>query len=79
MLIKIMEYPEKIQILNIIFMKLYPLKMEAGRYCGPPQKMGSSWKHLGEINLADSKGVVAQMPVAAEVGSGDERDELGSG
>ena len=24
-------------------------------------------------------GVVAQMPVAAEVGSGDERDELGSG
>ena len=25
------------------------------------------------------KGVVAQMPVAAEVGSGDERDELGSG
>ena len=51
MLIKIMEYPEKIQILSIIFMKLYPLKMEAGRYCGPPQKMGSSWKHLGEINL----------------------------
>ena len=26
-----------------------------------------------------SVGVVAQMPVAAEVGSGDERDELGSG
>ena len=26
-------------------------KMEASRYCGPPQKMGSSWKHLGEINL----------------------------
>ena len=51
MLIKIMEYPDKIQILSIIFMKLYPLKMEAGRYCGPPQKMGSSWKHLGEINL----------------------------
>ncbi|MFN3377724.1 MAG: YncE family protein, partial [Burkholderiaceae bacterium] len=25
------------------------------------------------------KGVVAQMPVAGEVGSGDERDELGSG
>ena len=25
------------------------------------------------------RGVVAQMPVAAEVGSGDERDELGSG
>ena len=25
------------------------------------------------------EGVVAQMPVAAEVGSGDERDELGSG
>ena len=25
------------------------------------------------------QGVVAQMPVAAEVGSGDERDELGSG
>ena len=24
-------------------------------------------------------GVVAQMPVAADVGSGDERDELGSG
>jgi len=42
MLIKIMEYPEKIQILRMIFMKLYPLKMEASRYCGPPQKMGSS-------------------------------------
>ena len=42
MLIKIMEYPDKIQSLSIIFMKLYPLKMEAGRYCGPPQKMGSS-------------------------------------
>jgi hypothetical protein len=28
--------------------------------------------------MADN-GVVAQMPVAAEVGSGDERDELGSG
>lgn len=29
--------------------------------------------------LAYTIGVVAQMPVAAEVGSGDERDELGSG
>ena len=29
--------------------------------------------------LAMVIGVVAQMPVAAEVGSGDERDELGSG
>ena len=29
--------------------------------------------------LATRTGVVAQMPVAAEVGSGDERDELGSG
>ena len=29
----------------------------------------------GEVRI----GVVAQMPVAAEVGSGDERDELGSG
>ena len=28
---------------------------------------------------AVTSGVVAQMPVAAEVGSGDERDELGSG
>ena len=27
----------------------------------------------------NTSGVVAQMPVAAEVGSGDERDELGSG
>ena len=27
----------------------------------------------------EPEGVVAQMPVAAEVGSGDERDELGSG
>ena len=42
MLIKIMEYPDKIQILSIIFMKLYPLKMEASRYYGPPQKIGSS-------------------------------------
>ena len=38
------------------------------------------------ISMADelseaiaNQGVVAQMPVAAEVGSGDERDELGSG
>ena len=23
------------------FMKIYPLKMEASRYCGPPQKIGS--------------------------------------
>ena len=38
---KIMEYPEKILILSIIFMKLYPLKMEESRYCGPPQKIGS--------------------------------------
>ncbi len=30
-------------------------------------------------HLTTSDGVVAQMPVAAEVGSGDERDELGSG
>lgn len=29
--------------------------------------------------LGEMEGVVAQMPVAAEVGSGDERDELGSG
>ncbi len=31
------------------------------------------------IHRAIQHGVVAQMPVAAEVGSGDERDELGSG
>ncbi|MGL5225307.1 MAG: hypothetical protein ACRC8Q_08330 [Aeromonas sp.] len=30
-------------------------------------------------NLRQMSGVVAQMPVAADVGSGDERDELGSG
>ena len=30
-------------------------------------------------DLEQAFGVVAQMPVAAEVGSGDERDELGSG
>ena len=30
-------------------------------------------------HLISQNGVVAQMPVAAEVGSGDERDELGSG
>ena len=41
MLIKIMEYPDKIQILSIIFMKLYPLEIEESRYCGPPQKIGS--------------------------------------
>ena len=33
----------------------------------------------GAQGLVHSTGVVAQMPVAAEVGSGDERDELGSG
>ena len=32
-----------------------------------------------ESDAASRAGVVAQMPVAAEVGSGDERDELGSG
>ena len=40
-LIKIMKYPEKIQILRMIFMKLYPLEIEESRYCGPPQKIGS--------------------------------------
>ena len=40
-LVKIMKYPEKIQILRMIFMKLYPLEMEESRYCGPPQKIGS--------------------------------------
>ena len=34
---------------------------------------------LPDITFAQLAGVVAQMPVAAEVGSGDERDELGSG
>lgn len=32
-----------------------------------------------EALIHEAFGVVAQMPVAAEVGSGDERDELGSG
>jgi len=40
-------------------------------------------KPCGEVNAFSTPniviGVVAQMPVAAEVGSGDERDELGSG
>ena len=31
------------------------------------------------VSFMTKNGVVAQMPVAAEVGSGDERDELGSG
>lgn len=31
------------------------------------------------VGVAVVNGVVAQMPVAADVGSGDERDELGSG
>ena len=34
---------------------------------------------LSMYSTPRSTGVVAQMPVAAEVGSGDERDELGSG
>ena len=34
---------------------------------------------LSGYYLNPQNGVVAQMPVAAEVGSGDERDELGSG
>ena len=33
----------------------------------------------GSQKVMNAYGVVAQMPVAAEVGSGDERDELGSG
>ena len=33
----------------------------------------------GQPHSDSCNGVVAQMPVAAEVGSGDERDELGSG
>ena len=41
MLIKIMKYPEKIQILRMIFMKLSPLEMEESRYYGPTQKIGS--------------------------------------
>ena len=35
--------------------------------------------NFNERWFVDASGVVAQMPVAAEVGSGDERDELGSG
>ena len=42
-----------------------------------PRGHGKTWVALG-IAVSMS-GVVAQMPVAAEVGSGDERDELGSG
>ena len=34
---------------------------------------------IGDMPMDMQVGVVAQMPVAAEVGSGDERDELGSG
>ena len=34
---------------------------------------------LAERADLHTNGVVAQMPVAADVGSGDERDELGSG
>ena len=42
------------------------------------QRVQQDWLHtLGNLTLTG--GVVAQMPVAAEVGSGDERDELGSG
>ena len=51
--------------------------------CAKKQKHASkeSKKGLRETHGIDYlfSGVVAQMPVAAEVGSGDERDELGSG
>ena len=36
-------------------------------------------KFLQKDHVVVLFGVVAQMPVAADVGSGDERDELGSG
>lgn len=38
-----------------------------------------SGKAKCDVKVVALNGVVAQMPVAAEVGSGDERDELGSG
>ena len=44
-----------------------------------PTEDSAKENHPLAENLADFMGVVAQMPVAAEVGSGDERDELGSG
>ena len=47
-----------------------------GRYRG--SVMGILWSFFNPL-LMLAVGVVAQMPVAAEVGSGDERDELGSG
>ena len=68
---------------------------EAAEFASVSQATIRNWIKTGNIHqapsglviknsLADFKrneigGVVAQMPVAAEVGSGDERDELGSG
>lgn len=51
----------------------------------PKKMLAENLTSRGMATSADRKllqeqiGVVAQMPVAAEVGSGDERDELGSG
>ena len=45
----------------------------------PPSPPATPNDHPQVVVNSLGMGVVAQMPVAADVGSGDERDELGSG
>ena len=68
-------------------------RRQHGRRGGQPDHRGhlrlaSPWEYgldvvairvQHECKRSSRGGVVAQMPVAADVGSGDERDELGSG
>lgn len=58
-------------------------ELNSGDHVCENQETGDCWHYMGSDSnghhFRHRKGVVAQMPVAAEVGSGDERDELGSG
>ena len=50
-----------------------------GKHAKNPEHLFAGEREMPEKGIMTENGVVAQMPVAAEVGSGDERDELGSG
>ena len=62
---------------------LHAVASHAGASCSVGSRhednTGVDARLVGWGPFPNGGGVVAQMPVAAEVGSGDERDELGSG
>ena len=59
--------------------KLYVGNLPYGVRDNDLEQAFSQFGAVASARVMMERGVVAQMPVAAEVGSGDERDELGSG